>query len=177
MPSTRTSKTIVLEPDLEEMCARYTAAQKVRNASEHDEGIAEALLGDPMYGHRVRMPKWNIEVTMLQEPKVALRYWHSWGIPTSKDAHRQRAEYFRDLAKRFSDEWDDVVERAIDLYGTTPDGRKDRLAGTLISGVYRDHFPQDVKERLRFLAYGGQMIKDAARLHEFLSKTRSPNFR
>lgn len=173
----KSNKTIILEPDLEEMCARYTAAQELRNHEEHDEGIAEAVLGDPMYGRRVRMPKWNVNVTMLQEPKVALRYWHSWGIPTSKDAHRQRAEYFHDLARRFEHEWNDVVAQAVDLYGTTPDGKKDRFAGHLIAGVYRDHFPDDVKDRLRFLAYGGQMIKNAARLHTFLSKTRATAFR
>jgi len=157
MPSS--NQTIVLEPDLEELFARYTHAQKSRNSGEE---TAEVLLGDPMYGRRVHMPKGNVDVTILQDPKVALRYWHSWGIPTSKDAHRQRTEYFRDLAKRFSDEWNDVVRQANKI-------------GILITGPYHDH--QDVKERLRFLTHGSQMINDAAGLHEFLSKTRSPSFR
>lgn len=132
-----------------------------------EEDAASIILGDPAYGRRVKMPKWNGTVTMLQEPRVALRYWHSWGIPTSKDAHRQRAEYFERLHGEYEDTYRDLVAYALEQYGTR---------GPLISGVVQEHFPAHVKNRLRFLSRAKNLTSDARRLHEFLSKTRSPAF-
>jgi hypothetical protein len=67
-----------------------------------------------------------------------------------------------------NNEWQHAVNLAIEAYGNQ---------GSLISGVYSDHFPDDVKQRLRFLAHGNSLALDAAHLHEYLSKTRSPIFR
>lgn len=156
---------IQLEPELEEMFRRYQT--KVSHSLDRDVSMATTILDDPMYVRRTRMPKWNVPVSMLQEPKVAIRHT-SWGISTSKSANAQRAEYFSSLAQRLQREWDAVVELAIQTYGNQ---------GSLVSGVYRDHFPNNVKDRLRFLAHGSTMARDAARLHEYLSKTRSPLFR
>jgi len=159
------SKIIILEPDLEELYIEYTTAQKIPNPQERDERVAEIVLGDPMYGRRVIwVPFYNNKhstiATMLTEPRVALRYGQKWGIPISKDHHQQRVEYFRDLAKRFNNESDDVVKCANKLYN-----KHDNL----ISNDPRDHFPHDVKKRLQFLTYGGFMIELATKTHEFLS--------
>ena len=154
-------KKIVLEPELEQMFQQY------KREGGTTEAMSRTLLGDDVYVRRVRMPKWNVPVTMLMEPKVAIRYNTSWGIPTSKSAHSQRADMFVDLAQKLTDEWNATVSLAAEAYGDQ---------GSLISGVYRDHFPDSVKDRLRFLAYGSTMAKDAARLHEYLSTTRSPLF-
>jgi hypothetical protein len=132
-----------------------------------EEDAAAIILGDPSYGRRVKMPKWSMLVTMLQEPKVALRYWHSWGIPTSKEAHHQRAEYFEQLHGEYEDTYRDLVAYACDAYGDH---------GPLVSGVVHDHFPVHVKNRLRFLSRAKNLTSDARRLHEFLSRTRAPAF-
>ena len=157
----RTRVTILLEPELEQMF------QNFRQEGGTTEAMARVLLGDEVYVRRVQMPKWNLPVTMLMEPKVAIRYNTSWGIPTSKSAHAQRVDYFSDLAQKLDHEWNATVDLAVEAYGDQ---------GSLISGVYRDHFPNDVKDRLRFLAHGKTMAIDAARLHDYLSKTRSPLF-
>lgn len=133
-----------------------------------ERAIAITLLGDEVYVRQAKMPKMNVPVNMLRDPRVAVRYNVSWGIPTSKDAHRQRTEYFAGVAETLQAAWDDLVNRAVALFGDH---------GSLISGCYRDHFPPPVKDRLRFLAHGRTMAKDAERLHLYLSKTRSPLFR
>jgi hypothetical protein len=122
-----------------------------------------------MYAREVKMPKYNGTVNMLEEPKVAIKYANAWGIPTSKSAHSQRAEYFRSLTRIFNDNYDDFLMKAIERYGSGN--------GALISSVYRNHFPDDLKNRLRFLSHGLIQIRSAIRLHVYLSKTRSPLFR
>lgn len=153
---------IALPPELERHFEQYERLGGDLRA------MAITLLGDETYVRQVKMPKWSSTVDMLREHKVAVRHGSSWGIPTSKDAHRQRAEYFAGVAETLQAAWDDLVERAVALFGDH---------GSLISGCYRDHFPPPVKNRLRFLAHGRTMAKDAERLHLYLSKTRSPLFR
>lgn len=165
-------KKIVLEPELEQMfqdCQReLDAARTGRYDPEGNAKImARHVLGDDIYARQVRMPKWSKTVSMLEEPKVAIRHALDWGIPTSKSAHDQRADFFSILAGRLSDEWNATVNLAVEAYGSQ---------GSLISGVYRDHFPEDVKQRLRFLNNAKNLASDAARLHEYLSTTRSPLF-
>ena len=165
-------KKIVLEPELEQMfqeCQRELDA--ARSGQYHPEDRAQIMarhvLGDDIYERQVHMPKWNGTVSMLTEPKVAIRHAMDWGIPTSKSAHAQKADFFCDLARKMEDEWNATVSLAIEAYGDQ---------GSLISGVYRDHFPDDVKQRLRFLAHGKSLAQEACALHEYLSKTRSPLF-
>lgn len=153
---------VSFDPEME------TKFQAYRREPQTDEARCEIVLGDPTYGRRVRMPKWNIQVTMLEEPKVAVRYAHSWGIPTSKEAHRQRAERFRTDSLEYRKTREELVGHAYAAYGKH---------GPLISGVVRDHFPADVKHRLRFLDTATYLTDAAARLHEKLSKSRSPSFR
>ena len=88
-------------------------------------------------------------------------------LTTAPEAHRQRAEYFGQLHAEYERTYQDLVNYALETYGSQ---------GSLISGVVRDHFPVHVKNRLRFLATAKNMTSDANRLHAFLSKTRSPAF-
>jgi len=161
MTTKRTRITISLTPELEQMF------QDFRSKGGSTEAMARVLLGDEIYVRKVRMPKWNVPVDMLMEPKVAIRHNTSWGIPTSKSAHAQRADYFAELASELENECNATVDMAVQTYGNQ---------GSLISGVYRDHFPTNLKDRLRFLSHGKTMAQDAARLHDHLSKTRSPLF-
>jgi len=143
--------------------------KQFRNFSSGDEldAFASVLLGDLSYARRLHMPKYNNPVTILRVPQAAVRYAHQLGIPTSKSAHAQRADYFDELARRLDDAWQDLVTRCRSLFGDH---------GPLVSGIYRDHFPVQAQNRLRFLAHGKTMAGDAARLHRYLSKTRSPLF-
>ena len=130
--------------------------------------LEEIVLGDAAYGRRFQMPKWNIQPTMLQEPKVAIRHAHELGIPTSKSAHRQRAEFFTAFYSDISRTYLDLANLAMQTYGKE---------GPQVSGIIRSHYPEDIKSRLRFLSAAENLARDAARLHEYLSKTRSPVFR
>jgi hypothetical protein len=164
---------IQLEPELEQMfqeCQReLDAARSGRyNPEERNQIMCRHVLGDDIYARQVRMPKWSKTVSMLEEPKVAIRHVFDWGIPTSKSAHAQKTDFFHDLAVKMGDEWDATVNLAVEAYGSQD---------SLISGVYRDHFPDDVKQRLRFLNSAKNLASDAARLHEYLSTTRSPLFK
>jgi len=164
---------IVLEPELEQMfqdCQHEldTASEGQYHPEDKAQIMVRHVLGDELYVRQVRWPKWNKTVSMLEEPKVAVRYALDWGIPTSKSGHAQKADYFDNLAQKMNNEWQHAVNLAIEAYGNQ---------GSLISGVYSDHFPDDVKQRLRFLAHGNSLALDAAHLHEYLSKTRSPIFR
>jgi hypothetical protein len=155
------SKEVVFDDEME------TVYQAYKNRDPHNVSVAEVVLGDPVYNQRVKMPKWNMPVTMLQEPKVAVRYAHSWGIPTSKEAHRQRAEFFKKLHAEYDRTYSDLVNYACKNYGDH---------GPLVSGIVHDHFPMWVKDRLRFLSTATNVSSDARQVHEFLSKTKSPSF-
>ena len=171
---TKQSKiTIRLEPELEHMFQECqseldAAASGRYHPEDKTQIMARHILGDDIYERQVHWRGYNGTVSMLREPKVAIRYALDWGIPTSKSAHAQKADFFRELAQKMDYEWNAAVDLALKAYG---DG-----TGSLISGVYRDHFPNDVKDRLRFLTRGKNLSADAARLHDYLSKTRSSLF-
>jgi hypothetical protein len=135
---------------------------------KHGKGNALTILGDPMYLQEFKMPKWNRKVTILDTPDVAIKHWHTLGIPTSKGAHRQRADHFRDLKNKFQKEHERLVTLAEKLYGAQ---------GGLISGGLRDHWPDQIKDPIRFLAHGITTLSEAVHLHDALSKTRSPSFK
>lgn len=158
-----------LSPDFEKAFQEYQAmvGRGVGPADSRD-ALAITVLGDSSYTNRVKWPGYNILVDMLREPKVAIRNVHNWGISTSKNAHALRAEHFEELARAMDHERQVAMDNAIYTYGSG--------SGVIISGSYREHFPEKVKDRLRFLAHGIPMLQDAARLHRYLSKTRSPLF-
>lgn len=140
-----------------------------KKSAQGDGDFAKAVLNDENYSIRFKMPGWNIKVFMLMDPKVAIRYSGSLGVSTSKAAHSQRADHFNTLKNHFEIAYHDLVKKALATYGNG-DGHD-------ISGIIRSHFPDDVKDRLRFLAHGKSMVSDAVRLHQALAKTRSPLFK
>jgi hypothetical protein len=150
-----------LEPELERHYQQY---ERLHGG---EDALAKVLLGDTTYVERVSMPKHNGTTTILREPRAAVRHANRLGIPTSKDAHRQRAEYFEALATTLDGAWQELVSRCVELFGKH---------GPLVSGIYRDHFPPEAKARLRFLSHGHTMAVDAQRLHHHLATTRSPLF-
>lgn len=142
--------------------------QSYQKSDQNSPALALALLGDENYVKKMRMPKYNVPVDMLREPHVALRYRDVLGIPTSKAAHAARAENFQNLALSMDSQYNSLVQRAIKKYGSS---------STYIAAIVHDHFPSPIKDRLRFLAYGGSLVKDAVHLHKFLSTTRSAAIR
>jgi hypothetical protein len=134
---------------------------------EHDKSVTAILGNDPLYTRRFKMPKWNIKPSALTTPDVAIRHWHELGVPPSKSAHAQRADYFRDLKNRFEAEHQRLLGEGERLYGKN---------GSLIAGGFREDWPNALKDRIRFVSYGTSLLSDAIRLHDTLSKTRSPAF-
>ncbi len=141
--------------------------QKAGGATSGD-AMRTAILGDPAYSRRFVARGWNIRPTILDDPQLAVRHHGELGIPTSKSAHRQRADFFRALRGQFEAEHRDLIRRAEQQYGAH---------GPVISGGLHENWPERVKERVRFVAQGGTILGDAVRLHEALAKSRSPAFR
>ena len=139
-------------------------------SGDHDKStaLASAVLGDPMYVKQFKMPKWNGTVSMLKNHDVAIQHAHSLGISSSKADHREKAAKLQRLYESFQHDYAEAVLMAEHKYG---------VRGPIISGSHQEHFPNHVKDFLRFLAHGETMIGDAVRLHTYLSKTRSPAFK
>ena len=151
------------DPEIEQM---FKKSGSKGTLGEHDKTVV-AVLGDPMYSRHFKMPKWNRQVTVLDTPTVAVRHWNELGIPRSKDAHAQRADHFRDLRSRFQAEHQRLLKEGQQAYGKN---------GPLIAGGFREDWPSALKDRIRFVSYGYSLLGDATRLHEALSKSRSPVF-
>lgn len=63
-------------------------------------------------------------------------------------------EAFREVA-RLSRAWDSLVSRSVKAYGPRPQGG-------FVSGIYSEHFPQDVQTRLAKLARAVSLASDNA---------------
>jgi hypothetical protein len=153
---------MIFSPATEELFDRFQAA------GGNPQALTSVVLDDPIYDRRGSIAGYSGGATMLQNPKVAVKYALAWGIPTSKSAHRQRAQYFRDLENVLEREYQHSINMSLNTFGRQ---------GPLVSGIIRDHFPPEVKLRLRFLAHAIPKVNDAARCHEYLAKSRSPLFK
>ena len=156
-----------LSADFEKPFEEYQDA--IDRGLEPRRSLAMAIFDDDNYVRPIKLRGYNGDVDMLREPKVAVRRALQWNIETSKHAHALRSQLLDEVARAMEEEYQHVVSQALKRYG---DGD-----GHIISGIIRNHFPDGVKNRLRFLAHGTSMVKDAVRLHEYLSKTRSPLFK
>lgn len=139
-----------------------------RSRGSTGDELKTAVLGDPAYSRRFRMRGWNKMPSMLDSVDVAIRHRDELGIPTSKHAHRLRAEHFKELRAKFDDERRRLLRQGELAHGTN---------GPMISGGFHEDWPETTKERIRFLAHGATALAEAEHLHEALSKTRSPAFR
>lgn len=136
-------------------------------AAPDDDARALVLLGDPAYTRRFKMAGWNVPISAIRSPDVARKHYNALGFPTSKEAHRQRADYFQKLADELRIAHASFLREAEQKLGTD---------SALISGGFRDHWPANVKDRARFAARGYPLLEDAAQMHRQLSKSRSPAF-
>ncbi len=118
------------------------------------------------YVERFRLPKWNSELTVLgyvQVPRAhAQRLFPGW----TKSDHREAAEIMALASDAALAEWNKLVADAVQRYG---DGD-----GRLISGVYREHFPEETKEALRYLAHFANDATSASAFHHYATGSRTP---
>jgi hypothetical protein len=155
-----------LSPDFEKAFLEYQ--EQIDRGLRPRMVLANTILGDTSYTNQVRMPGYNGDVDMLHEPRVAIKHANNWGIPTSKHAHRLRADHFEEIASAIENEHINFLDAARRRFGNGD--------GVWISGEFLSHFPNGVKNRLRFLSHGLPMVQDAVRLHRYLSKTKSAQF-
>ena len=155
------------DSEIEQMFKKSGGSEGSKGTLAEHAKTVTAILGDPMYAREFKMPKWSRRVTVLDTPDVAIRHWSELGIPRSKNAHAGRADYFRDLRSRFETEHARLINEGEQAYGTN---------GPVISGGFHRDWPEALKDRIRFLAHGSTMLSAATRLHEALSKSRSPVF-
>ena len=98
---------------------------------------------DP-YRRRFRMPKWNGPITVTDDHRLFRRLpeFSDW----TKARHEGAARDYCAQASSYNQIWRELVDRSLAIYGNGD--------GVLISGVYRDHFPDAVKDALRVHAHG-----------------------
>lgn len=109
---------------------------------------------DP-YLRTFRFPKWNRFVRATDEPSLLRRMPEFAGW--TKQAHHTVAIDFMAQSIARDELWAHQVGEAILRHG---DGN-----GVLISGVYREHFPEDVKSSLRALAHGATFAREKSCAH------------
>lgn len=115
------------------------------------------------YWETHKFPKWNRLVTVLDEPRLMRRI--PYFASMTKAEHKELAEDFARKAADLLDRHTALVQQALDDYGDQ---------GSLISGVIRDHFPDSVKDELRYYAHGGTLLADTSAAHHQASGARKP---
>jgi hypothetical protein len=123
-----------------------------------------ALGMDKRYFERHRFPKWNIQPTVLQEPRLMARVFPE----LTKGDHERLAYKFRNKAKEADIVYQAALDTAIKKHG--------ERRGALISGIYSEHFPVSVKTELRALAPLKGIYADAALAHWQAAGKRSRLF-
>ncbi|HPK72506.1 MAG TPA: hypothetical protein PLN93_11255, partial [Vicinamibacterales bacterium] len=80
--------------------------------------------------------------------------------------HERLAREFAEKASKSNADWTRAIDAAVKKYG---DGD-----GRLISGIYRNHFPESVKAKLRALAWATSDLHSASFAHYKASGKRAP---
>jgi len=110
-------------------------------------------LHDARYNERFRYPKWNVQPTVLMEPRLAPRVFPEM----SRADHLARARTLLRRSEEYEKEWKRTLDQAYKKYG--------ERGHTFISGGFQEHFPEDAKNRIRLLAGGKSKLADAALMH------------
>jgi len=111
--------------------------------------MARRILSQAYY-QRERFPKWNIEPTVLDEPRLMKRLPAFRGM--SKAEHLAAAKDFAAKAKRAQDIHQRLMSRRLGGH-----------EGGIISGGFYENYPHATKEMFRSVAYAsGDLIKASA---------------
>lgn len=110
---------------------------------------------DHAYARQLRAPGWTGPVSVLQDHRLFKRLpeFAHW----TKGDHHGAAIASLHAAERMQEEYARAIDRALAVYG---DG-----SGVLVSGVYRGHFPEVEKDRLRMLAREVTELRDRSLAH------------
>lgn len=147
----------------------------VGNASA--EVIATLRSGKPVYAPdsgsytvHFKLPKWNIEPTVLQAagqstiPRgIIEQLFPGW----TKADHAEAAEVMAKARDAANAEWQKDAASAGKKYGSH---------GGAVSGAHREHFPEHVKEVLRHLAHYATAAGKASHFHYIATGARNPYF-
>ena len=115
-------------------------------------GVRDPAQKDKRYTTRHRVPKWNIEPTVLQEPRLMKRVFPEM----TKAQHETQAREFHRKASALHERYLKAGHAAGEKYGTH---------GSHISGAWREHFPASVKNKLRKMAHELSFLQAAAEAH------------
>lgn len=129
----------------------------------HYGASGKTVLNDARYDQRYKRgrPVATYGETVLQNPKLMPRVFPEM----TRTQHTARARAFRAAMPHDADAWNKLVDDAVKRYGNGD--------GHLISGVYRSHFPEAVKTKLRYHAYAQTLLGKAAFAHETAARMRS----
>lgn len=126
----------------------------------------DTLNRDP-YRRSFSVPKWSRAVRVTDEPRLFRRLpeFATW----TKDRHYQMALEYLAIAGATRRMYQDAIDLACELYGNG--------TGILISGIYRDHFPEPMKVSLRVLARELSESHDRSLAHWLASGRRVHTWR
>lgn len=121
---------------------------------------------DP-YRRRFGLPKWNRPATVGDDHRLFARLPEFAGW--TKDEHETRATSQLRHSITLHGQWQRQAADALRAFG---DGN-----GVYISGIIRDHFPEDVKTRLRELSHRSSELSTTAYAHWRASGRTMDTFR
>lgn len=128
-------------------------------------------LGDTDYIYRFKIRNHATPVTITQDiPKVykTVKAKLSSNWPQTRTEHQQRADFWAGAVERLSGE-----AKRLYALGELYIGGNLTTHGAPLSGGYYPHWPQALKDRIRFAVEGRQAAQDALRLHQTILKQRS----
>jgi GNAT superfamily N-acetyltransferase len=135
-------------------------SKKLYGKSPTPENRARRILGDERYAERHRFRGWNIVPNVLHEPRLFPRVFPE----LTRSQHLAKAQSFTAKAEKMEKLWHAAVTRGERTFGTE---------GSLISGGFREHWPEANKEVIRRYAGATSLLRDAAHAHLAASKMRS----
>jgi len=129
-------------------------------------------LGDTDYSSKFKVAKYNVPVSILQFiPDVYRKVSHklSANWPQNREEHLQRVEFWSGAVNRLTEE----VNRLHNL-GEKYFGGNLFTHGAPVSGGFYPHWPEELKDRIRFAVTGKQDAQDALNLHLRILHPRKP---
>ena len=119
---------------------------------------------DALYRHKFPWPKRNVRVTALDVPQILRRLLPEW----TKEQHLRESESARAIARNLEGAHADCVADAARLYGTD---------GPQISGVVREHWPEPIKNTLRYLAHRASFETQRSQAHWIAAGRRNETWK
>ena len=142
---------------------RERLTRKRRDPGEYERGQtawAKRILGDERYAERHHFRGWNINPDVLQEPRLFAKVFPE----LSAEDHRKLSDKFGAKMRTVTAQHQKWVARGEKTYGAD---------GALISGGFREHWPEGVKETIRRLARAAATYGAAYAAHQKAAKLRN----